>query len=127
MRRTNTLIVLASAVALGGCVTSTAIRQAYRGPATGGKTVEIGGKLNSLTGTIEITAEGQVIANARATPVLGSSSELSGEYNGKPVRGQCIEVPVETRKLLGHTMTRCHVTIAGDRPIVIELWNDSKF
>lgn len=121
----KSFVLCSVAFVLAGCVTGTAIKQTHKGASTGGKAVEVGGKLNSMTGDVEITADGVIIARGRATPVVGSNSELSGTYNGKPVKGQCVEVPVATRKLLGHTMTRCHVTIDKDKPIVVELWNDS--
>lgn len=125
MHKRSVLFALPAVVVLVSCVTGTAVKQTYRGPATGGKLVEIGGKTNSMTGDIEITADSAVIARGRATPVVGSNSDLTGTYNGRPVKGQCVEVPVATRKLLGHTMTRCHVTIGADKPIMVEIWNDS--
>ena len=125
MRKLSILLSFSVVLILAGCVTGTAIKQTYKGASTNGKTVEIGGKLNSMTGDIEITADGVIIARGRATPVVGSNSELTGGYNGKFVKGQCVEVPVATRKLLGHTMTRCHVTIDKDKPFIVEFWNDS--
>lgn len=125
MTKTSTLVMFSFVLLATGCVTSTAVKQNYSGASTKGKTVELGGRLNSMTGEIEIALDGVVIARGRATPVVGSNSELAGTYNGKPVKAQCVEVPVATRKLLGHTMTRCSLSIDKDKPVLVELWNDS--
>jgi hypothetical protein len=115
------------ATIFAGCVTSTGVRQDYKSASTGGRVVVVGGQLNSLSGGIEITIDDAVVAKGRATPVVGSNVAITGEYKGKPVTGQCIEVPVvESRKLLGHTMTRCKVSINKEAPITVELYNDSR-
>ncbi len=125
MTKASILVMFSFALLITGCVTSTAVKQNYSGASTNGKIVELGGRLNSMTGEIEIMLDGAVIAKGRATPVIGSNSELMGAYNGKPVKAQCVEIPVATRKLLGHTMTRCSLSIGKDKPVQVEFWNDS--
>jgi hypothetical protein len=88
MKQTFQLSFLLLLSVLSGCA-STSPSQNYR-PAGASSVIQIGGNFNELTKQLQITFNGNQVMTG-SMPLLGSSVDLAGTYENKPVSASCFE------------------------------------